>query len=533
MKIKVALILAIVLFCMIPVSLSPIHAAESLSMKLGWKMQVVQQMSYYPNPNSFLTAYFDTPPYPAVLDIMVPIDRLWQCEDWIVDVSQGAQSYPNAEIHLYTYFDMADEAQWTAFGNFLNRLQDTAVTYAGIDGEHVTFGADWPNNAISQLWLSGGISNAQLNDLFDRAKGVVTSRGIAFICYYLVFGDPSFRSNYVKMAHVPWPNNMRESGLDLNNTPDFIGMKPGAIVNQQFPGNPPPDDPNQIVQYGECDWTHEAVRRVLTHTVAGQRAYTIFGSGISTNSFTGVSGVNTPHLWDNPSFRQWVWTEMGTYPSGTFLTTEDSTVEPETKILEFSFASSTTTELDQSEFHNDGILQGTLDRVNDAERSWCLTNYGEDGRVEVDDDWSLNPTQHVTLVAWVNLNYDSRDWQNLIRKEGSYVLEITDRGYARFTVWINDHFEDQIVAWTTPLDKGTWYRLVGVCDGSGTYIYVNGDLKASTSGLSGEIDTGTHDLYIGAGGHRRRMSLNGLIDEVSIYNDAWDAALVNADFESY
>lgn len=88
-------------------------------------------------------------------------------------VSQDAQSYPNAEIHLYTYFDMVDETQWTAFSNLLDNLQDTAVTYARIDGEHVTFGVKWPNNSISQLWQNGRISNAQLNDLFDRAKGVV------------------------------------------------------------------------------------------------------------------------------------------------------------------------------------------------------------------------------------------------------------------------------------------------------------------------------------------------------------------------
>ncbi|UCH37699.1 MAG: LamG domain-containing protein [Candidatus Bathyarchaeota archaeon] len=533
MKKKVTLILAVILFCIIPLNLHSMNAAESLLMKIGWKMQVVQQMSYYPNPNSFLTAYFGTPPYPAVLDIMVPIDRLWQCEDWIVDVSQGAQSYPNAEIHLYMFFDMANEGQWTIFGNFLNRLQNTAVTYTGIDGEHVTFGADWPDKAISQLWQSGGISNAQLISLFDRVKGVVTSHGIGFICYYLVFGDSSFRSRYLKMAHLPWPNNMRESGMDLNNTPDFLGIKPGAIVLQQFPGNPPPDDPTQIVEYGECDWTHEAVRRVFIHTVPGQRAYTIFGSGIATTSFTGVSGVRTPHLWDNPSFREWVWTEMGTYSSGTFLTTEGNVVEPPTKILEFSFASSTTIELDQSEFDNDGVLQGNLDRVNNVERGWCLANYGTDGLVEVDNVWSLNPTRHVTLVAWVNLDPEASDWQHLIRKEGSYVLEITDRGYPRFTVWINDHFEDQIVAWMTPLNKGVWYRLVGVYDGGNTYIYVNGDLRASSSGISGEIDTEVHDLYVAAGGPRRRMSLNGLIDEVSIYNDAWDAGFVAVDFESF
>jgi uncharacterized protein (TIGR03437 family) len=326
MKIKIGIIVTLVIFCMVPLSMRPLHAEDSLLMKVGWKMQVVQQIDYYPNPDSFLETYFGTPPYPAVLDIMVPIDRLWKCEDWIVAVSHGAQNYPHAEIHLYTYFDLANEAQWTAFGIFLNRLQDTAVTYTGLDGEHVTYGAAWPNNAISHLWQTGAISNTQLINLFDRAAGVVTARGIAFLCYYLVFGDASFRGRYLKMAHIPWPNNMRESGLDLNNTPDFLGMKPGAIVNQQFPGNPPPDDPNQIVQYGECDWTHEAVRRVFIHTVAGERGYTIFGSGIAMSSFTGVSGVQTPHLWDNPLLRQWVWSEIATYPLGTFRTSKSEAI---------------------------------------------------------------------------------------------------------------------------------------------------------------------------------------------------------------
>lgn len=299
--------------------------ANETGKRLGFKVQVEQQAPY--TSQIFFEAMFLTEPYPAFLMMYIPTDRLWQFDDWIIDVATRSMEYSEIKILITLSWDMALEGEWTDFTNFLDRLQGiTSVVWVGVDGEHSTYGGDYPDYALGTLWNSGSISNDLLIQLFDRAKAEVENRFFIFTNYYLVFGDPgTFRSRYLKMANTPWPISGRESDLDLSVSSDFMGIKAGAIVLQMFPGPDPPADPNEPVTDG--GWSQEAVNRVIEHGMnkpTEVRQAIAFGSGISSTPFIGVSGRTTNMLWDNPLFRQWITEKQRQYPEGQIITVRPS-----------------------------------------------------------------------------------------------------------------------------------------------------------------------------------------------------------------
>jgi hypothetical protein len=81
---------------------------------------------------------------------------------------------------------------------------------------------------------------------------------------------------------------------------------------------------------------------------------------------------------------------------------------------------------------------------------------------------------------------------------------------------------------TTPLVVGEFYHVVGTYDGSSVKVYVNGALEGQ-SAVSVTVDYGTRPVFIGTSGEAVfDGKLNGVVDEVSIYNRALEASEVAA-----
>ena len=82
------------------------------------------------------------------------------------------------------------------------------------------------------------------------------------------------------------------------------------------------------------------------------------------------------------------------------------------------------------------------------------------------------------------------------------------------------------------LSTGVPYRLTGTYDGSNIRLYTNGVLSATTAQTSGTL-TSSGNVSIGRSVYDASALrfVNGLIDNVSIWNRALSAAEVLADYE--
>jgi hypothetical protein len=177
-----------------------------------------------------------------------------------------------------------------------------------------------------------------------------------------------------------------------------------------------------------------------------------------------------------------------------------------------------TTTKDATQNGNNGTLVNGTTWV-DGKFGKCLSFDGVDDYVNCGNTVSLNPTDAITVVAWVKYNSVS-GLQEIVRKEGSYAFGIgwTAR---KFRFWIHNG------AWVnsgdsiTSVEVGKWYYVVGTYDKNGgtnnLKLYVNQNLEAQST-QTGQISTNTN--FVGIGNYQGDMSEphNGLIDDVRIYN---------------
>ena len=93
----------------------------------------------------------------------------------------------------------------------------------------------------------------------------------------------------------------------------------------------------------------------------------------------------------------------------------------------------------------------------------------------------------------------------------------TPNNYLRF--WSNEFDNVQ-----TPqqVEQGVWYHVANVYDGSNEYIYVNGQLAASSSVSPFSLSIYEQTAFIGSGWDGA-TPFNGVMDKVRVYNVALTA----------
>ena len=148
--------------------------------------------------------------------------------------------------------------------------------------------------------------------------------------------------------------------------------------------------------------------------------------------------------------------------------------------------------------------------------------YVDLGRRSPGTQWSLEAWVNFSAIfsgrrAIIGTEADCRDWA-LVSNNGELGINIGKSGCAAI-------YGSGVIA--TP---GTWYHMVGTCDGTNAAIYINGVLKNS----------GTVDLnYVGTSSGFRIGGavccgeyIAGLVDEPSFYNRALTAAEVFALYDA-
>ena len=187
---------------------------------------------------------------------------------------------------------------------------------------------------------------------------------------------------------------------------------------------------------------------------------------------------------------------------------------------------------------NDGTLKngasfdsGVVGDAFNLEWDWVNPNTVDDW-IEVNDNPTLNITDQITLMAWINRSIPFWIGDPIIRKIGpnnaGYGLE-----FAQIENGIKVIFTLAMEGgsyWSTPpvpIGIDEWTHIAGTYDGTQMKLYWNGELVSTGNPPAGsKIGTAQNPLGIGGSIENRRFI--GLIDEAAVFNRALNAEQIRS-----
>lgn len=151
-----------------------------------------------------------------------------------------------------------------------------------------------------------------------------------------------------------------------------------------------------------------------------------------------------------------------------------------------------------------------------------LMFHGNNDKVRVENDLSLNPDDEITIEAWVKWAIDpnnGENWAAIVNKGGDeqYQLQHT-YGNSQFEFAVKTDESREWISSTTAPEVNKWYHVVGVYSSYDTElaIYVNGEKEKSAT-QEGKLVMSGAPLLIGEH-YSSDRSFVGIIDEVWVYN---------------
>jgi alpha-mannosidase len=192
------------------------------------------------------------------------------------------------------------------------------------------------------------------------------------------------------------------------------------------------------------------------------------------------------------------------------------------------------TSADGSGNGNSGTLSGGAAWTNAGKYGNAVTFNGTSGFITVPDSNFLDLRNTGTIEAWVRLENLNR-WQTVVAKGSAnndavhnYALQINTSN--RFVCIFGNGSSSKVLTSTATAIRSQFTHVACVWNGSQVQLYLNGALNASMPQTL-TPGTNTAPLYIGQfGGNTDR--LNGIIDEVRIYNQALTQVQVQSDMNS-
>jgi hypothetical protein len=192
---------------------------------------------------------------------------------------------------------------------------------------------------------------------------------------------------------------------------------------------------------------------------------------------------------------------------------------------------------DESGNGNDGVVYGaslTTDRFNNQSSAYYFN--GVDNFIEVLNDPILNPTNFISISAWVAVDDVNKLSQEIISKgadhmDGHYRMHYTakplqnypDHRFHGLITRIGDNYYSMLFMGDYPL-QNQWYHIVMVYNGNSLIAYLNGYQEEILS-VSGNLFQNDANLYIGK--HMNASYpyyFSGKIDEIRIYDYALSEA---------
>jgi hypothetical protein len=211
---------------------------------------------------------------------------------------------------------------------------------------------------------------------------------------------------------------------------------------------------------------------------------------------------------------------LGTFSNTSSATTPAATAIPGL-IAAYTFDEGTgTTLLDRSGNANSGTVQGTVAWTTQGKNSGALTFNGSSTRVQIAASTSLNPTNGLTLEAWVYPTAAQNRWRAVIQKEVDawFLHASNDSGALRPAAGGTYGGAGAFIAAPSAIAVNTWTHLAQTYDGTTIRLYVNGVLVSSAA-RTGALETNSSPLSIG-GTNAYGEYFQGRIDDVRVYNRA-------------
>jgi len=155
--------------------------------------------------------------------------------------------------------------------------------------------------------------------------------------------------------------------------------------------------------------------------------------------------------------------------------------------------------------------------------------------VRVKDSQRLNPTQGLTIAAWIKKDYYvegkwTEETGEIIGKKAhngkyGYRLYVTGSGKLRFEVGEGKNEYSLFTTEKRTIHPDRWYHVAATFSPGRMRLYINTHLKRERDVEAQRIAASGNDLIIGNyGGSRRNAGpFNGLIDEVCIFDVALEA----------
>ncbi len=162
----------------------------------------------------------------------------------------------------------------------------------------------------------------------------------------------------------------------------------------------------------------------------------------------------------------------------------------------------------------------------------CLSFDGVDDYVDVLDSTSLNPTNEITISAWIRRTGKLNDTNIIVSKDDvgikrQYALYFSSGNCLHFIVFKSGVSYTAIQSVSTYTSLNTWYYVVGtykyIADGTSVLdLYVDGNKNAAQiTNAVGPIAITDQHLMIGDDGYvPLNRTFQGSIDDVRIYNAA-------------
>ncbi|MHB1484834.1 MAG: LamG domain-containing protein [Saccharofermentanales bacterium] len=189
---------------------------------------------------------------------------------------------------------------------------------------------------------------------------------------------------------------------------------------------------------------------------------------------------------------------------------------------------------------NNGTPNGGYSYVA-GKRNDAISLNGSTGYVNVPDSVSLDSMSKLTISVWLKMTSLPAAGQtyDIVSKEGAstgaYRICVGSNGTGHIIVATANnswYSSGTTAAWTTQMQAGTWYHIVGTYDGSYVRMYINGSLQGTgAQAISGNVVRSANPFRIGYTSSLNYF--NGVIDDVKVFTDSLNSTQITSLYNSY
>ena len=362
-KVPVAASLVVLLLLCLPtivVLSNPAGAASGSSTgpHLGFWLQESNIFAY--SSSTFFNTMFLTPPYPSSIEVMIfaiqqaqtnsqgcttSSGYIGQSLTYWGQVAQMADSYPNIKLIFEISFDASNGGANNGAGTYglscFNSMVQSLAQYSSVYG----------------IGVEGEYTTPQSTAIYSSAYADVTNAGKYFINYYANPG--MIPAGGYDITHTNFPGGdaggYDQVGSIQNADAQTIGLDSGYYASYEFPSTVTCPIGSSAITSATAGWNQCVVSTELSaarsFSPASARQFLEIDVGFSSSgSFTGVSGQSTTQVWDNPTLRNWIWTDsnyqgnfvLSTAGSGSTTTSSTTSSTSSTSTTRTTSSTSTT-----------------------------------------------------------------------------------------------------------------------------------------------------------------------------------------------